>query len=229
MQYQHINYIGGINATALTKFLQVDGVNYKMALITDRSRFVLPEVYFGAAHGHIPELKLESGTVSAQVEPWTRTDTFTRVTEINPEQNKVKLANGREYTYKALVVATGFDHRPEFIKGLPEYEKGRGENRVFVHQIDTKEKVDRNYYHGWNHTNGDMLTYSPKFPYKGEGCDVYDLYYEHFLRQDILQGRAAKNAKITHWTANKELYKFSYANEVVLEEFKKRGIEVRFG
>lgn len=94
----------------------------------------------------------------------------------------MRLSNGREYTYKALVVATGFDHRSELIKGLPEFEKGRGENKVFTHKIDLKENVDRNYYHGWNHTNSDMITYSPKFPYKGEGCDIYDLYYEHFLR-----------------------------------------------
>ena len=79
-------------------------------------------------------------------------------------------------------MATGLDHKTELIPGLEEYEKGRGENKVFVHTIDIKEKVDRNYYHGWNHTNGDMITYSPKFPYKGEGCDIYDLYYEHFLR-----------------------------------------------
>ena len=129
-----------------------------------------------------------------------------------------------------MVVATGFDHHPENIKGLADFsEKGTGENKVFVHAIDHKERLDRNYYHGWNHTNGDMITYSPKFPYKGEGCDIYDLYYEHFLRQDQLQGRSAKNARIQHWTANKELYKFSYANEVVLEEFKKRGIDVYFG
>ena len=35
-------FVGGMNSTALLKFLQFDGVNYKMALITDRSRFILP-------------------------------------------------------------------------------------------------------------------------------------------------------------------------------------------
>jgi NADH dehydrogenase FAD-containing subunit len=105
-----IVFVGGINATALLKFIQQDGIDYKMALITDRSRFILPQAYFGVSHGHIPELKLESGTVSAQVEPWSRTDTFTKVAQFFPEQNKLKLTNGREYTYKALVVATGFNH-----------------------------------------------------------------------------------------------------------------------
>jgi len=36
-----------------------------MALVSDRSRYVMPEAYFAVSHGHIPELKLESATVSA--------------------------------------------------------------------------------------------------------------------------------------------------------------------
>jgi peptidoglycan/xylan/chitin deacetylase (PgdA/CDA1 family) len=128
-----------------------------------------------------------------------------------------------------LVLATGFDHSSEHIEGLPQFEKDRGENKVFVHAVDHKERVDRNYYHGWSHTNGDMICYSPKFPYKGEGTDFYALYYEHFLRQDIMQGRSAKNAKIQYWTPNKEIFKFPYANEVALEECRKRNIEVFFG
>lgn len=120
-----LNIKGGMNATALLKFLQCDGVNYKMALITDRSRFILPQSYFGVSHGHIAELKLESGTVSAQIEQWSRTDTFAKVVQFLPEQNKVKLSNGREYTYKALVVNTGFNHSSEHIEGLPSLEHAK--------------------------------------------------------------------------------------------------------
>jgi hypothetical protein len=127
-------------------------------------------------------LKLESGTVSAQVEPWSRAETFVKVTEYKPNENKMKLSNGKELTYKALVLAPGFHHKSDLIKGLPEFEKDRGENNTFVHAIDHKERLSRNYYHGWNHNNGDMICYSPKFPYKGEGTDFYALYYEHFLR-----------------------------------------------
>lgn len=217
-----------MNAAALTKFLQQDGVDYKIALITENSRFILPQSYFAVSHGHIAELKLESGSVSAQVDPWSRIDTFSKVTEFNPNQNKLKLSNGREYTYKALVLNTGFSHQSSYIEGLTEMEHNP-ESNVFVHAIDHKERIHRNYYHGWNHNNGDFICYSPKFPYKGEGTDFYALYYEHFLRQDILQGRSAKNAKIQFWTPNKEIYKFPYANEVALEECKKRGIEVYFG
>lgn len=201
-----------------------------MALISDKIRFVLPEAYFAVSHGHIPDLKLESATVSSQVDQWSRTDTNVRVTEIKPKENKVKLSNGREYTYKALVIAPGFDQKASYIEGLPEFEKeARGENNVFIHQIDHKERINRNYLHGWHHPNGDMICYSPKFPYKGEGCDFFALYYEHYLRMDRMQGRSAKNAKIQFWTPNKEIYKFPYANEIALEECHKRGIEVHFG
>jgi hypothetical protein len=75
-----IVFSGGMNATALVKFMQADGVDLKMALITEQSRFISPQAYFGVSHGHIAELKLESGTVSAQVEQWSRTDTFSKVT-----------------------------------------------------------------------------------------------------------------------------------------------------
>ena len=47
-----------MNATSLMKFLQADGVNYKMALVTDMSRYILPNAYFGVSHGHLAELKL---------------------------------------------------------------------------------------------------------------------------------------------------------------------------
>jgi hypothetical protein len=81
-----------------------------------------------------------------------------------------------------LVVAAGLKHKAESIEGLTDFEKDRGENKVWVHAVDNKERVDRNFYHGWCHTNGDMICYMPKFPYKGEGTDFYALYYEHFLR-----------------------------------------------
>lgn len=153
-----------------------------MAIITPTSKFILPEVYFGVSHGHIADLKLESGTVSAQISPWSRQETNVKVTEYKPHENKVKLSNGKEFTYKSLVITPGLDHKVEYIEGLPDFENDRGENQTYVHALDNKYRIDRNYYHGWSHHNGDMICYSPKFPYKGEGSDFYALYYEHILR-----------------------------------------------
>lgn len=57
------------------------------------------------------------------------------------------------------------------------------ESNFFVHKLDGIERtVARNYGSGWNHPHGEMICYSPKAPYKGEGNDFYALYYESFLR-----------------------------------------------
>ncbi len=173
------------------------------------------------------------------VEPWSKVDTLQWVKEYKPNENKVILANGKEYSYKALVLcpgkhiasltATGFNHKDENLEGLLDVQDARGENNIFVHAIDEKTRLERNYYHGWNHQNGDMICYSPKAPYKGEGSDFYALYYEHLVRQDNLQGRAANNARIQYWSPNEYIYEFPYANEIALEECHKRGIEVFLG
>lgn len=54
-----------MNVTALTKFLQTEGVNYKMALVVSQGKAILPTAYFGCTHGHISEQKLESSAVSS--------------------------------------------------------------------------------------------------------------------------------------------------------------------
>ena len=93
-----------------------------MAIVTDQSRFVLPENYFPCTHSHLPVLKLESATVSAQVDPWSRANIGVKVTEYKPHENKLVLSNGQEYTYKSLVIAPGFDHKSSNLKGLEGFE-----------------------------------------------------------------------------------------------------------
>jgi len=141
-------------------------------------------------------LKLESSTISGQVENWSRTNVGVTVTKYMPNENKVELSNGKTYTYKALVLATGFDHSTSHIEGLPAMSETHEIENVYTHVLENKPGVSRNYYHGWNHPCGDMICYSPKAPYKGEGSDFYALYYESFLRQDRHQGRANANARI---------------------------------
>ena len=107
-----------MNVTALTKFLQAENVDYKMALVAGQGKSIMPTAYFGVSHGHIDSQKLESSAVSSQVDPWSRTDVGAKVVQYKPNENKVVLSNGREYTYKALVIAPGLDHRDDKIEGL---------------------------------------------------------------------------------------------------------------
>ena len=93
-----------------------------MALVTDKNKYIIPQAYFGCMHHHIAPLNLETGTVSSQVDKSSWSDVGARVTKYLPNENKVQLSNGREYTYKALVIATGFNHTKDKIQGLEEME-----------------------------------------------------------------------------------------------------------
>ena len=189
-----------------------------MAIITDRSKYVCPELYFMCSHSAIKPLKLESGSVGSQVDASSRADSGVRATKIDPHKNKINLSNGREYTYKTLVYAPGFDHTVNNIPGLSTFEKEGDRTNVFSHIIDTVSRMERNYYHGWEFYGGDYIVYDPAHPFKSEGSSFYPLYYEYILRNDFIHGRASRNAKIQYWTPNKEIFKFPFANEVALEE-----------
>lgn len=219
-----------MNATVVLKNMQAhdDAQDLKMAIITPTSKFVQPFNYWSVQHGHAAPRVLESSAVSGMVASWSMSAVGTTVSSLNPDANSMTLSNGKEITYKALCLAPGFDHSENHIKGLPEMLKGHVSENVYMHKLD-KATVDRNYYAGWSHTAGDMICYSPKFPYKGEGSDFYALIYEHYMRQDRMHGRVAANARIQYWTPNKEIFEFPYANEVALDECHKRGIDVMFG
>ena len=70
--------------TAMTKFMQTEGVNYKMALVVSHGKQIMPTSYFGVSHGHIDGQKLESSAVSSQVDPWSRLDVGAKVVEYKP-------------------------------------------------------------------------------------------------------------------------------------------------
>ena len=80
-----------------------------MAVVSGQVKYVQPQMYFPTTYGHLPELQLMSGTVSSQVDNWSRLDVGARVDTYDPSNNKLTLDNGREYTYKALVLAPGFE------------------------------------------------------------------------------------------------------------------------
>lgn len=87
----------------------------------------------GVSHHHLAPLKLQTQSVSAQVEAWSRIDVGAKVVKFMPNENKVLLSNGREYTYKALVLSPGFDHSENHIEGLPEMSAAHESENVYVH------------------------------------------------------------------------------------------------
>lgn len=214
----------------MTKYLQANprADKLKMAFVGNQLMWVQPQAYFGILHAHIKALKGDTQNVKAMVDTWSRIEEQ-NVTKLDPNNNTITLENGKQMSYKALVIGTGFDHSLDYIEGLRDYDNGPEDNHVYVHQINEKARLSRNYYNGANHMTGSHICYSPAVPYKGEGSDFYALYYESLLRQDKLVNMSSQGAKIEYWTPNKFIYAFPYANEVALEECEKRGIEVNFG
>lgn len=145
--------LGGINATALTKHVQQHPLAHKMhlklAIVSQESVYVRPQTYFGVCHAHISDQQLLSGAVPTQVDNWSRIETGVRLTSLDANANELKLSNGKTFTYKALVLAPGFDHTMEPIEGLEELQNGPEEDHVFVHMMDNKHRTERNFYHGW--------------------------------------------------------------------------------
>ena len=200
-----------------------------MCIITDKEKYVHSTSYFGACHTQIDSKKVESAGLSGMIDGWSRIEGGQTVEKVDPHANTVSLSNGKVLNYKALVLAPGLEHKSEFIEGLPEVEATPEVENVFVHAIDTKERVSRNFWNGYRQQAGDFITYSPKFPYKGEGCDFYAPYYESIHRLDSVQEANSRSARVQYFTPNKQIYTFPYANEVALDECSKRNIDVYFG
>ena len=71
-------------------------------------------------HGHLNEQKAESYTIQAVIDKWSKLEIMNPVTNINAAGNSVTLQNGKEFTYKALIMAPGMNHSMDGIKGLEE-------------------------------------------------------------------------------------------------------------
>ena len=95
----------------MIKYLQANprADKLKMAFVSSDLIWLQPQAYFGILHTHIKDLKAETQSAKAMIEAWSRIEQ-SRINKLDPNANKIFLDNGRELSYKALVVGTGFDH-----------------------------------------------------------------------------------------------------------------------
>merc|ERR1711957_186504 len=114
--------MGGVSTGSMVKHLQQhdDAQNLKIAFISEQNKFIEPTNYFPIVHGHQNDQKAESYTIQAVIDKWSKLEIGNPVTSINAEGNSLTLENGKEFTYKSLVMAPGLNHSMEGIKGLAE-------------------------------------------------------------------------------------------------------------
>lgn len=122
-----------------------------MALITRENIYLQPQLYFPILHQHLGALSMESSAVSGQVANWSKIELGAMATKVDPDNNQIHLNNGKTFNYKSLVMATGFDHKLEHIKGLEKFSACHESENVFIHAIDHKSRYTQNYWHGWRH------------------------------------------------------------------------------
>ena len=222
--------LGGGGAAGLLKTTQLhdDAQNLKMGIIAKDPQYIVPQTYFNVIHEHCKPLKLVSAQILNLVDAWSAIHNTT-VTSLSPETNSLTLADGKTLNYKALVLAPGFDSHVDMIPGLREMDEGHEDNNTHIHCLDSIDRVTRNFNNGFFARGGDIVNYSPAFPYKGEGTDFYSLYYESFLRQDKMLDLVPQGSRVVYVSPNKSIMPFPYANEVCLDECHKRGVELLLG
>merc|ERR1712160_138108 len=152
--------MGGVSTGSMVKHLQQhdDAQNLKIAFISEQNKFIEPTNYFPIVHGHQNDQEAESYTIQAVIDKWSKLEIGNPVTSISAEGNSLTLENGKEFTYKSLVMAPGLNHSMEGIKGLAELaDEDDQTNGVNVHMLSNKDRISRNYWGGWHHPAGDAI------------------------------------------------------------------------
>ena len=66
-----------------------------------------PQCYFGILHAHVKALKGDTQNAKAMIDNWSKIEQ-SQISKLDPNANKLTLENGKEFTYKSLVIGTGF-------------------------------------------------------------------------------------------------------------------------
>jgi NADH dehydrogenase FAD-containing subunit len=111
-----------------------------MAFVSPHPKYPLPTGYMPCTSKHTPLYKYVSESKTQYVDKWSRLEN-TSVEAVSTEKKEVKLANGKTFTYKALVLAPGFKHETDSIEGLSNFDTMDHTEGCHNHVIDTIARV----------------------------------------------------------------------------------------
>ncbi|KRX02002.1 hypothetical protein PPERSA_07647 [Pseudocohnilembus persalinus] len=154
------------------------------------------------------------------------------IQEYIPQKNKVILTNGKEITYKQLVISSELQQDLDSIKGLKEALQDNG-HPVFGSYINSSQPIDsaKKNSHYFSFKGGKSYFYIPPFPFAGEGAHynflaAYDTWRENqqkFLSKSIFNEMDIEfeiiNANSSFSMHSKGL------NDFIIQELEKRGIK----
>jgi len=227
-----IVFIGGVNCASTIKYMQYTGFHGPMAGFCTRIQAYNEHLYEYLIHGHMKPFKYNATSFSGNYDAEASIYSNHKIVDINPKENKVIDDMGNTYSYKALVLNTGLDQAVANMPFIHKYTQDGefGESRVFVHNPSDTNHLDRNRRIFAMHKDNDFIVYLPEYPSRREAYDGWYLALDSYLSWGIQSGAHHEKMKIRVITPNKNLYKFKFANEVVMEECSNRDlIELHFG
>ncbi|XP_059809092.1 sulfide:quinone oxidoreductase, mitochondrial isoform X2 [Hypanus sabinus] len=161
-----------------------------------------------------------SGHPTASTIPSGVTWIKSRVQELHPEKSLVCTDDGRELTYRYLIVALGLQLHYDQIKGLPE-----GFNCPKIGSNYSVDYVEKTWKALQGFEEGNAIFTFPNTPVKCAGAPQKIMYLsEHYLRK---VGKRSK-ANIIYNTSLPVIFGVKKYAEVLLEIVKERNITVNY-
>lgn len=225
-------FVGGLMSANTLKYLQHTGFHGTMAGFNTKSKFYNEHHYEYLVQGNIPPFKYMAMAYNSNYNVEQSAYYQNKIVDIKPNENKVIDDKGNTFTYKSLVLNTGLNQHytnMPFLQKLVENDD-LAHSRVFVHQPSNEEQFDRNRRIYGMHKDNDLIVYLPKYPSRREAYDAWYLGLDTFLSWGVHSEAHHSKMKIRVITPNENLFKFPFANEVVMEEISQRAmIETHFG
>jgi hypothetical protein len=225
-------FVGGLQAANVLKYMQHTDFHGTMAGFCRRNRFYNEHQYEYLIHGNMKAYKYNSSSFGSNFNSDQSLYSSHEIVDIDPVKNTVTDDRGIHYTYKSLVLNTGLD---QSVANMPFIHKlvqdgDFAESRVFVHNPSDVDHIDRNRRIFSNHKDNDFIVYLPEYPNRREAYDAWYLALDTFLTWGVHSQAHHRNMKVRVITPNQNLFRFPFANEVVMEEISQRSlIETHFG
>lgn len=161
-----------------------------------------------------------SGRPTASIIPSGVTWIKSRVQELDPDKNLVRTEDGKELTYRYLIVALGIELHYEKIKGLPE-----GFNFPRIGSNYSVTFVEKTWRALQDFEEGNAIFTHPNTPIKCAGASQKIMYLsEHYLRK---MGKRSK-ANIIFNTSLPVIFGVKKYADSLLEIVKARNINVNY-
>ena len=227
-----IAFIGSNHVASVLKYMQHTNFKGTMGAFNANPASYNQHQYEYLIHGNIQSYKYLATSFGGNYDTAAALHISEKVVDINPAENKLTDSRGQEFTYKALVLNTGCDQNPENDEFINKWVQDGlfGENRVFVHSNRNMENNERNRRIFSMHKDGDLIVYLPEYPSGREAYDAWYLGMDTYFSWGLQAETIPRGMKIRVITPNNNLFRFPFANEVVMDEIQERSlIETHFG